>query len=70
MANEMRAEQDGIYRAATEIAIKVCGGRPQHCWGWKAKIFNAAWDAACIALGGDLADYRIPLPLTQNSPSR
>ena len=44
-----------IQQRATEIAIEVCGGRPARCWGWRAKIFNAAWEAACIALGGDPA---------------
>lgn len=52
----MTGEQ--IQQRATEIAIQACGGRPARCWGWRAKIFNAAWEAACIALGGDPADLR------------
>lgn len=33
-----------------EIADRVCGGRPARCWGWKAKIWNAAYEAAKLAL--------------------
>lgn len=40
-----------LERRAVEIAIEVCGGRPARCYGWKARIFNAAYEAALRALG-------------------
>ena len=32
------------------IADDVGGGRPERCWGWKAKIWQAAYDGAAAAL--------------------
>jgi hypothetical protein len=41
-----------IVRQATKIADEVCDGPPERCWGWKAKIYDAAFSAAFVALGG------------------
>lgn len=37
-------------RRAVALANRVCGGRPTRCFGWKAKIYNAAYEAAFAAL--------------------
>lgn len=47
----------------TEIADQVVpeyrdGKRSYACHGHTAKRWQAAWDGACIALGGDPAEYR------------
>lgn len=50
-----------IERRCTEIADQVV---PEYraaampCTGFAATKWQAAWDAACIALGGDPAEYR------------
>lgn len=36
--------------SAAEIAALVCGGPPVRCYGWKAKIYNAAYEAAALAI--------------------
>lgn len=42
-----------LEKRATLIANEVCGGPPQRCYGWKAKIWQSAWDGAYRALGGE-----------------
>jgi hypothetical protein len=46
----------------TEIADQVVARYKQapypSCTGHAAKRWQAAWDGACIALGGDPAEYR------------
>lgn len=61
-------EQDiGLHYAetiparCTEIADKVVPEYRSHrmsCTGVYAKCWQSAWDAACLALGGDPASYR------------
>lgn len=45
------AQARSLEDRAAEIAIQVCGGRPKRCYGWKARIFNSAYEAALRALG-------------------
>lgn len=39
------------------VANRVCGGPPKRCWGWKAQIWQAAWDAARDSSAGDPKDF-------------
>lgn len=61
-ANRMMQE-DFVAGRCTEIADKVVpeyrGGKPRCCTGHIAKRWQAAWDGACVALGGDPAGYRL-----------
>jgi hypothetical protein len=56
---------DAIAVRCTQIADAVvpayrCGKRGYSCTGRVAKQWQAAWDGACVALGRDPKDYRIP----------
>ena len=47
----------------TEIADQVepryrCGPRSYSCTGHVAKLWQAAWDGACVALGGNPDDFK------------
>lgn len=46
-----------------EIAERVTGGTPLRCYGWKAKIWNAAFEAAEVALS--LVDRVVALRAAQ-----
>ena len=48
--------RDDLDRRCTEIANQVCGGPPVKCYGPNARKWQAAWDAACVALGGKPED--------------
>ena len=37
---------ENLEQETRRIAIDVHGGRPDKCYGWKAKMFNAAWAGA------------------------
>ena len=60
-ANAM-LQEDFIGGRCAEIADQVVpeyrGGKPRSCTGHYAKRWQAAWDGACVALGGDPARYR------------
>lgn len=52
-----------ISKRATSIADEVVpqyrhGSRIYRCHGTTAARWQAAWDGACLALGGDPADFR------------
>lgn len=52
-----------LTRRCVEIADQVVpeyrnGKRPASCTGHHAKRWQAAWDGACVALGGDPAEHR------------
>lgn len=54
---------ESINRRCTEIADQVVpeyrnGSRAYSCCGTVAKRWQAAWDGACIALGGYPEEYR------------
>lgn len=65
---------DEIYAHATRIADQVeprfrHGARSYGCGGHVAKLWGAAWEGACIALGGDPAAYRTPGGRGQPAPT-
>lgn len=55
-----------IEERCTAIADQVVPqyrkmGQKHSCSGHWAKRWQAAWDAACVALGGDLSNYAVNL---------
>lgn len=57
-----RPKTDAITERCTQVADKIVpayrgGERSYSCTGIVAKRWQAAWDAACIALGHDPKDY-------------
>jgi hypothetical protein len=60
----MAPSTDAIATRCTLIADQVVpeyrgGERSYSCTGRVAKRWQAAWDGACVALGGDPQNYRI-----------
>ncbi|NYT42294.1 hypothetical protein HZY97_16095 [Sphingomonas sp. R-74633] len=56
---------DPLAKRCTDIADRVVpayrdGKRSYSCGGTTAKLWQAAWDGACIALGGEPEAYIIP----------
>lgn len=45
-------------KIADQVVPEYRGGKPRSCTGHYAKRWQAAWDGACVALGGDPARYR------------
>lgn len=54
------ARQERCTEIADQVVPEYRPGKPPYpsCTGIYAKRWQAAWDAACIALGGDPAEYR------------
>jgi hypothetical protein len=54
--------EQAIANLCTGIADKVepdyRTGAPRSCTGYIARRWQAAWDGACLAIGGDPASYR------------
>lgn len=51
-----------VAQRCTGIADRVepryrNGSRSYSCYGHVAKLWQAAWDGACVALGGDPLDF-------------
>jgi hypothetical protein len=69
MSDKRIPSDDEIARRCTFIADQVVpkyrhSGRSYSCGGVIAHKWQAAWDAACIALGADPATYLSP-PLSR-----